>query len=136
MKKAWWKKMVVKFLLIAAKKTSWALGIDVDLAESLNLLDLSFNNFIKRWRPEIELILYYGFVCTSVAVVVEKDYGIISLKQRRNPFKFPVRKAATFYILTYKPLPSYLDQKLNSLLRTHISPWEIKLFMVRSHRIQ
>lgn len=53
--------------------------------------------------------------------MVEKDYGIISLKQRRNPFKFPVRKAATFYILTYKPLPCYLDQKLNSLLRNHKS---------------
>lgn len=52
---------------------------------------------------------------------MEKDYGIISLKQRRNPSKFPIRKAETFYILTYKPLPSYLDQKLNSLLRTHKS---------------
>lgn len=40
--------MVVKFLHIAAKKTSWALGIEADLAEFLNLLE--FQELYKKMK--------------------------------------------------------------------------------------
>lgn len=40
--------MVVKFLHTAAKKTSWALGTEADLAESLNLLE--FQQLYKKMK--------------------------------------------------------------------------------------